>query len=196
MTAFPEQGRTAKLPAGVLLLAALLLAACTGDGSTPGGATSLPGPLPEGVAFHEAPEGAPPAPVFTVDLVDGTPLTVSDLWTSRPAVLLFTASWCAHCAELHAEIAALVEGYDDAVALLAVAGEDDLESLTRYVQDLGLDHPVALESDSAWLKYAVREPPLVALVAPGGRILRGWPGGVEADVLAEEIDALIDRSNG
>ena len=44
-----------------------------------------------------------------------------------------------------------------------------------------------------WLDYAAREPPLVAVVAPGGKILRGWPGGVEEDALRRELDALIER---
>jgi len=29
------------------------------------------------------------------------------------------------------------------------------------------------------------------LVAPGGMVVRGWPGGVERAALAEELDSLI-----
>lgn len=189
----PRRLRLARALLGATLL---LAAACSGSDSESmrGGAVSLPGPVPEGVSFHDSSEEGVPAPVFTVDLVDGTPLTISDLWGQRPVVLLFTSSWCTHCAEQHVEIAELVASYEDAVALVAVAGQDDHDSLVAYTEQLRLDHPVALEADDAWLKYAVREPPLVALVGPGGRLVRGWPGGVDAATLEAEIEALFDRT--
>src|SRR5688500_7116261 len=87
--------------------AALLLLCCGGCGGdeTAGGAADLPGPVPEGTAFRDPPPDALPAPPFTAELLDGTPLRAADLWRDRPVVLVFTASWCESCADVHEAVA-------------------------------------------------------------------------------------------
>lgn len=169
-----------------------LLAGCSG-GAVAGGADDLPGPVPEGVTFAPPPSEAPPAPDFTAELLDGTPVTASDLWAERPVVLVFTASWCETCAEQHREAAEVVAEHDGAVALLGLVPHDDGEDARGYARELGLGHPVAVAEDEIWRNYAAMEPPLVAVVARGGRVVRGWPGGVERDVLAATLDDLVER---
>jgi cytochrome c biogenesis protein CcmG/thiol:disulfide interchange protein DsbE len=58
-----------------------------------------------------------------------------------------------------------------------------------------VDHPVAVAGDRTWLDWAAREPPLAVLVAPGGTVLRGWPGGVEPAVLSEQLDELTESTS-
>jgi thiol-disulfide isomerase/thioredoxin len=177
---------------GVLALAsAAAFTACTG--AQHGGAGDLPGPVPSGVTF-EAPPGGMDAADFSATLLDGTPLNASELWADRPVVLVFTASWCGMCADVHRDLAEVVDGYDDAVALLGVVNEDDEAAALDYAADLRLGHPIAVVDDRVWLLYAAHEPPLVALVAPGGMVLRGWPGGVEPDRLAEHLDGIVQGS--
>lgn len=177
-----------------LLLTVLLAAAgCAGGdsgGEAHGGASDLPGPLPKDVAFREAPDDAPPAPDFSADLVDGTPVTASDLWDDRPLVLVFTASWCERCADVHRAAAELV-GEHEGVALLGVVPGDDAKGAREYAEELELGYPVAVADERVWLNYAVREPPAVVLVSPEGKVLRGWPGGVERTVLAGQLDELV-----
>ncbi len=177
----------------LLTLVALLLAAaaCSGedDEQAYGGADAVPGPLPSGVEFAEPPAGGVPAPDFTAELLDGSELTASDLWDDRPVVLLFTASWCEACKEQHRQVAETVAEHEGA-ALLAVVPGDDAEAARDYAAELEVDHPVAVAGEQIWLDWAAREPPLAVLVAPGGTVVRGWPGGVEPGVLAEELDSL------
>ena len=177
----------------LLPLAVLLVAAACGGGdeqATDGGAADLPGPLPSDVAFRDPPAEAPPAPDFTADLVDGAPVTASDLWDDRPVVLVFTASWCERCADVHREAAEVV-GEHEGVALLGVVPSDDAGGAREYAQELELGYPIAVGDERVWLDYAIREPPAVVLVAPEGKLLRGWPGGVERTVLAEQLDELV-----
>ncbi len=171
-------------------LAALVLATagCGGDDETAGGAADLPPPLPDTVSFEPA-TGGLPAPDFTAELVDGTEVTASDLWRDRPVVLVFTASWCERCRDVHRDVARVVAEHPGA-ALLGVVGEDDLEGAAEYADELDLDRPVGAASEQVWLDYAAREPPVVVLVGPGGKVLRGWPGGVDPAVLDEQLDAL------
>ena len=75
-------------------------------------------------------------------------------------------------------------------ALLGIVGPDDADGARDYAEELGLGHPIASRRRQVWLDYAAREAPVVVLVGPGGRVLRGWPGGVDAGVLDEQLDAL------
>jgi cytochrome c biogenesis protein CcmG/thiol:disulfide interchange protein DsbE len=171
-------------------LAALVLVAagCGGDDESAGGADDLPQPLPGTVSFAPA-TGGLSAPDFSAELVDGTEVTASDLWRDRPVVLVFTASWCERCRAVHRDAARVVAEHPGA-ALLGVVGEDDLEAAADYAKELDLGRPVGAASEQVWLDYAAREPPVVVLVGPGGKVLRGWPGGVDPAVLDEQLDAL------
>ena len=184
------------LALGLVVLVAAT--ACSGGGDEEesfGGAEAVPGPVPSDVTFVEDVEGGVPAPDFTADLVDGTSFTASDLWADRPVVVIFTASWCEKCKAEHEKVAEVVAEHDGA-AMLAVVPGDDAEPAAEYATELELDHPVAVGNDEVWLDWAAREPPLVVLVAPGGTVIRGWPGGVERQVLAEQLDALYEGASG
>jgi thiol-disulfide isomerase/thioredoxin len=176
-----------------LLGLALALPGCGGDGGTAGGAEDLPPPVPEGVRFVEPPPNALAAPEFSPQLLDGTRIDAAELWRERPLVLVFTASWCGRCAGVHREVAAAVDEHGDAVALLGVVAQDDEAPAREYAEELALGHPVAVAGERVWLNYAAREPPVVVLVARGGKVLRGWPGGVDRAVLARRLDELVER---
>jgi peroxiredoxin len=177
----------------LVLALALACTACAGeDEDVAGGASDLPGPVPEGVEYAEPPASAPAAPNFAAELVDGTPIEARDLWANRPVVLVFTASFCGRCAEIHRELARVVDGHEGAIALLGIVGDDDAEA-QQYADDLDLGHPVAVAGERVWLAYAAREPSLVALVSRGGKILRGWPSGIDGEQLAPYLEDLLER---
>jgi hypothetical protein len=175
------------------LAALLVLASCGGGGETAGGAADLPGTVPAGVEFAEPPASAVTAPDFSTELIDGTPVTASDLWRDRPLVLVFTASYCDRCAAIHRAAAAAVDAHDGAIGLLGIVGEDDVEGGRDYAEELDLGHPVAVAGERTWLDYAAREPGLVVLVAKGGKVVRGWPGGATAEQLQMNLRELIAR---
>ena len=147
--------------------------------------------MPAGVRFTEPPAGALSAPDFTAELLDGTPVTASDLWRDRPVLLVFTASYCDRCAGIHRRAAEAVAGHDDAIGLLGVVGEDDVDGGREYADELDLGQPVAVASERTWLDYAAREPGLVVLVTRGGKVLRGWPGGATVEQLRPHLQELI-----
>jgi len=194
----------ASLAATALALGAVVLVAgCTGFGEdagnqvvSHGGSGDLPGPLPKDVSFRKARRAALEAPDFFAALIDGTSVTASDLWDDRPLVLVFTESGCGECANVQREIGEVVDEHAGAVALLAVVREDDLEGAREFAEDQQLGFPIALGSERVWLNYAAEEPPLVVLIAPGGKVLRGWPGGVDGSDLDAQLDKLYEKSGG
>jgi len=189
------------LPVATALTLVLLAAGCTGTDAgadtsetSYGGAADLPEPLPTDVSFKKAPRDALAAPDFSATLLDGTSVTASDLWDDRPLVLLFTDSSCDACADVHHDVADAADGHNGAVALLALVRENDLRGAREFAQDQKLNHPIGVGDERVWLNYAAEEPPLVVLVAPGGKVLRGWPGGADVGDLDAQLDKLYERS--
>ena len=129
---------------------------------------------------------------FTAQLVDGTTVRATDLWKDRPVVLVFTASWCRTCRDVHRSVAEVIERHEG-VALLGLVPADDAGPAADYANDLDLGAPLGAADGKVWLDYAVREPPGVVLVAPGGTVVRGWPGGVDEAVLDKALDDLTKQ---
>ncbi|WBB67814.1 TlpA disulfide reductase family protein [Micromonospora sp. WMMD812] len=194
------RGYAVRLAAAALaLVGALAAAGCTdGDGTPPpqqplaGGASALPGPVPAGLALRPAPSGVPGAPAVTGPLTDGSRIAFADLWADRPVVLVFVSSWCTVCAQRQDALSELARTHRDKVVFVGVATEDKPEDLQRYLREHRVEYPVVLDDDGAiWRSYAVREPPAVVVIAKGGALLRGWPGGVDATTLDSRLRELV-----
>ncbi|MCW3842630.1 TlpA family protein disulfide reductase [Micromonospora yasonensis] len=190
----------ARLAVVALALAGVLAsAACSGGDGTPartepvaGGAAALPGPAPAGLALRPAPSGAPGAPAVTGALTDGSRVAFADLWADRPVVLVFFTSWCNLCAQRQDALSELARTHRDQVVFVGVATGDQPRDLQRYLREHRVEYPVVVDDDGTISQsYAVREPPGVVLVAKGGALLRGWPGGVDATALAGRLRELV-----
>jgi len=177
----------------VLLALLLGLAACGDETQKPaGGAAALPGPVPSDLTLRPVPPGVPRAPEFTGALTDGTSLAVGDLWAQRPVVLLFLSSWCTTCAERQDAISELARGYRDQVVFVGVVTEDEPADLDAYLRAHKVEFPVVVDTDGTISRsYAIREPGAVAIVAKGGALLRGWPGGQDASTLDTHVRELL-----
>ena len=172
-------------------LVAALLTGC-GGAETRGGASSLPGPVPEGVTFIDADDSLPPAPEMSLNLLDGTLLTGSDLWARRPVVLFFFASWCTACARVQPRLVKLAERYRDRVVFVGIAGEDEADEVAAFLDEHEVPYPVGIDERLAvWRSYGVREPPHPVVVSRGGRVVKGWPGRVPIETIEETLQDLV-----
>ncbi len=175
------------------LVLVLVLAGCGGAAPHDGGRDTLPGALPSGVSFAPATSTAV-APPFSLALLDGTRVEAAALWRSRPVVVFFFASWCSRCATQQKALAPLAEKYRDVVTFVGVGGQDKPPAVKAWLDDHDVTYPVGIDGRlETWRRYAVRQPPAVILIAPGGKLERGWPGGVSEDVLGEQLDRLVRR---
>lgn len=177
-----------------VLIAAALLAGCSSSEPPLAG---LPGPVPDGVTFHEAPASAPPAPEFELSLINGEVVDAASAWAQRPMVLVFFESWCDLCRDQQPAINELADEYEDSVLFLGVAGLSADDDVVQYVRDNDVPYPVAIDADGeVWLNYAAEEPPLVVLVTKGGQVARGWPGGLDGDQLRAQVeDVLVETTS-
>jgi peroxiredoxin len=160
-----------------LLLAVLLVAGCGG-----------------GKVTYAPVETTAIAPPFALKLLDGTTLDSASLWKHKPVVVSFFASWCSKCATQQDGLKQVIDDYGDAVDFVGIAGQDTPEAVGTWVKAHDVGFPVGIDTDLAtWRRYAVRTPPAVILVAPGGKLFRGWPGGVDAKTLQDALGELVRR---
>ena len=110
-------------------------------------------------------------------------MTASELWRDRPVVLVFTASYCDRCAEIHRAAAEAVDAHDGAIGLLGVVGEDDADGGRDYADELDLGHPLAVASERTGSTTPHASPAWSCSSPRAGRSLRGWPGGATAEQL-------------
>ena len=137
---------------------------------------------------------SPAAPDFDLTLLDGTTITASELWEERPVVLHFLASWCPACQEQQSEINEVAREFADEVVFIGITANDETEDITSYIGDRDVPYPVGEDpEEEIWLRYGVAEPPLLAFVTKGGSIVRGHPGGLDAERLRSTIEEhLLD----
>ncbi|MEK8106305.1 TlpA disulfide reductase family protein [Micromonospora sp. M12] len=120
------------------------------------------------------------------------PFVAAELWEQRPVVLTFFSSWCTTCAGRQAALSELARSYRDRVVFVGVAGADQADEVQEYLRAHRVEYPVVLDDQQTiWRSYAVREPPAVVLVAKGGALLRGWPGGLDAPTLDRQLRELV-----
>jgi len=91
------------------------------------------------------------APDFTLDLLDGGKVTLSEL-QGHPVVLNLWASWCLPCRKEMPAIERVHQRYKEAgliVIGLNLTSQDSELDVRAFVQELGLTFPIALDRDGA-----------------------------------------------
>ena len=185
--------RTRALVSGgrsLLLVLALLARGCGGEEDVPGGAADLPGPVPEGVAFRDPPAGALAAPPFSLSCSTAR-RSAGRAVVEAPARARLHGQLVLALRGLHRQAAAAVDAHGDAVALLGLVPEDDAGPAVDYAKELDLGYPVAVGAGTRLARLRGTRAAGVVLVSRGGKVLRGWPGGVARAVLARRLGELV-----
>ncbi len=162
----------------VALVAALLLAGCSGGG--------LGGDVIETVA---APDDRQPAPALEVAALDGGPPVTLD-GRDKPVILNFWASWCEPCTR---EMPALVEFHNlrPEVDVVGVAVNDRPADSRRFAEEIGI--PFALASDRSGDtagRFGVQGLPVTLVIDAEGRIAATHPGEIDRAQLEAYADQL------
>jgi cytochrome c biogenesis protein CcmG/thiol:disulfide interchange protein DsbE len=130
-------------------------------------------------------------PIFSVERLDGTTLTQSDL-DGRAVIINFWNSWCIPCEQ---ELPALKTFYerhadDDDFLMLGIVRDDTEAAVRAHVSSEDLDWVIALDPDSlATLAFGTRGQPETFAISPSGRIVGFQSGPSTVGVLERMLDA-------
>ncbi|MFW5691267.1 MAG: TlpA family protein disulfide reductase [Chloroflexota bacterium] len=173
---------TYALIASVLIAGAILLLAGAGLPQR----ADFTGYRLAGAVRPVAPEPDALAPPFTLDALNGEPVTLWDL-RGQPVVVNFWATWCAPCLAEMPELQALYDAHAaDGLRVLAVNLGEPADAVRAWADALGLRFDMLLDPSAATAqRYYLRGYPSTFIVSPGGVIVRVFHGPVRmADLQA------------
>lgn len=135
------------------------------------------------------------APDFTLNGLDGTPVSLSDL-RGKVVVLNFWASWCPPCRVEMPHMQRLYEKYEaENVVVLGInltSTEKSPGAAQGFVEEQGLSFPVLLDSKGEVMDtFRIVAYPTTYFIDEEGVIRQVSQGAMNADMLKKAIQPLI-----
>jgi len=136
------------------------------------------------------------APDFTLDTLDGSKITLSEL-RGKIVVINMWATWCPPC---RAETPALEKSYeqykDSGVVILGVdlTNQDSLSDVQSFVQEFKLTYPILLDRDGSVSNtlYQIKGLPSTFFVNREGIIRTAVVGGPMSETfIRSKIEAML-----
>lgn len=143
-------------------------------------ADSADGPLTGGIL-----EIGAPAPDFEVELLDGSTFRLSEHLATdgRPVILNFWASWCPPCRAEMPDFNRFATA-KPGILVLGVAIEDDEQAARDFVDELGIEYPIALDENGAiGAQYPYLGLPATWVIGSDGTVRREVIGQVTFEFL-------------
>ena len=139
------------------------------------------------------------APDFSLVDPAGNPIKLSGL-RGRWVFLNFWATWCAPCREEMPAFQKLLNGgygdYKDTLTVLAVDRAEGVDTVKKYLSDLKLSVPVALDTDGTVNDlYDVINLPRTYLIDPSGVIRYEQAGTMTSDYIQQYLSKEIGSRN-
>jgi cytochrome c biogenesis protein CcmG/thiol:disulfide interchange protein DsbE len=132
-----------------------------------------------------------PAPEFTLDLMDGGQVVMSQL-SGRPVVLNFWASWCTPCRDEAAGLERTWRAYKDRRVVFVGIDIQDSEADARfYLEEFDVTYPNGRDVDGkVTVEYGVVGLPVTFFVNMDGVIERRWVGAIPESRLLDWTESL------
>jgi len=138
---------------------------------------ALAGPervVPEGGAGAAMPGASTgPAADFTLQDLDGRPVTLGPFLGKTPVLLVFWATWCPECKAAIPEINALTTGpLAETLQIFGIDFRESREKVAQAVKSRGIRYPVLLdERGQAARAFGVVGVPTYILIGREGKVL-------------------------
>ena len=132
------------------------------------------------------------APNFTLELFDGSTLTLSDL-RGQPVVVNFWASWCPSCREEAADLENVWRDYkDQGVAFVGVNVSDARQDALDYIKEFDITYSNGPDrGKKAYDAYGVTGFPETFFVNRQGIVVRKFVGPLDQQTLASFVEDLL-----
>ena len=113
------------------------------------------------------------APDFTVEMLDGSHITLSDL-RGKVVLVNFWATWCPPCRQemshLQKDVIDRFAGKD--VVVLPISRGEERKTVEQFIERMGYTFPVGLDRDqSIYKKYASNYIPRSVVVGKDGKVV-------------------------
>jgi len=144
------------------------------------------------IRFVHNPEAAPD---FQLETLDGKPLTLASA-SGKVVFLNFWATWCGPCRMEIPELIELQKQYKDSLQVISLLVDvDDVEDAKKFVQDAGVNYPVAVATDEVRIRYGgVSALPTLFVLDTQGRIVQKHVGLYDPRLYELETRALLHLS--
>jgi cytochrome c biogenesis protein CcmG/thiol:disulfide interchange protein DsbE len=135
-----------------------------------------------------------PAPDFTLDLLDGSRLSLSDL-RGQVVVLNFWTTWCPPCADELPDLEALWSEYQaQGVVFVGIAVQEEKAEVREMGSRFGLTYPLGLDPEERIATpYGITGVPETFMIDPQGQAAVVYVGPVDAAELRQDLDRLLGR---
>lgn len=150
-------------------------------------------------AFGEDPqvmEKGKAAPDFTLQTVDGKPLTLSDL-RGQAVVLNFWATWCSPCRREMPALQAAYEAYrEKGVVVVGVNFGESRATVRGFLSRYGITFPVVLDQDQQITSkmYEVKSFPTTVFIDARGTVRAVHIGELNRQLLDQYLAPLLPRT--
>jgi cytochrome c biogenesis protein CcmG/thiol:disulfide interchange protein DsbE len=134
------------------------------------------------------------APDFTLSLLDGSTMALSEL-RGRVVVVNFWATWCSPCEDELPDLQMVWEKYQEQeVVLVGLAFQEEEAEVRQMASRFGLTYPLGMDmGDRISTAYFITGVPETFVVGPDGRVAYVHIGPVRAEQLMGELDNLLGR---
>jgi len=141
------------------------------------------------IRFVRNPESAPD---FKLTTIDGKPLTLEGLH-GKVIFLNFWATWCGPCRAEVPDLVVLQERYKDKLQVVGLdIDDDDADEVQKYVQETGINYPVAMAPDEVRAQYGgIPALPTSFVLDTEGRVVQKHVGLWNPGIYETEIRALL-----
>lgn len=147
-----------------------------------------------GALWRGEAEAGPPAPEMTVELLDGTLVSLSEL-RGRVVLLNFWATWCPPCRLEMPGFQDVWEDYRDrGVVILGLSVDrGDRGMVERWVRDRDITYPIAFPTGAVVRAYGgANVLPTSLLINREGRIVRRVEGFYAEPTLRGALNRLLE----
>lgn len=135
--------------------------------------------------------GKKPAPSFSLPDADGKVRTLAELSADRPAVLFFVERECPCCKGAKTFMDRIQEVYGDKVSVVGIINAEP-ELAKAWSNAVLPTFPILCDPEMKTIHdYKAERGVYTTLVAPGGKIVKAYPGYSQA--MLKEIGGLIAR---